>query len=128
VKPGRVQDIIFDPTSEQLKNLRTLLELMQNDPHPDWLELSELHHELGHAQQALPCLEKVQKSGQQQTVNMHTKFESGFSGPFRYWVQPDPVPEAKRRSEKALERLFASLQPPWWRRLWPGQALGQKLK
>jgi hypothetical protein len=88
---GQPALIQFNPSEAQLTNMQALLELLQKKPEPNWLELAELHHELGNQAQALACLDQVGPHGQKLARAMRKCFDDGLPGPFRY--RPDLCPE-----------------------------------
>ena len=46
----------YRPTSLQRENMQQLILMLQDKPSPDWLEVAELHRELGKPDNALECL------------------------------------------------------------------------
>lgn len=50
---------LFKPTSEQEDNMIALLDLIQSQASTEWLEVAELHRELGEPAKALACLDNV---------------------------------------------------------------------
>jgi len=110
---GQRAQIQFNPSEAQLTNMQALLELLQELPEPDWLELAELHHELGNPAQAVACLDRVGPNAKKLTDVMRKYFADGFTGPFRHdsGLCPEPILTAKDIAfQKELERYCR----PWF--------------
>ena len=77
----------FEPTAEQSRNMRALLMLLISQPGPDWLEVAELHRELGDvrsADHALLLTGGVTPRSPPLAQIIHLCLKIGQHGPVRY--------------------------------------------
>ena len=83
-KSGAVTYPEFEPTPEQIDNMQQLLLIVERSSSPDWLEVSELHRELGEFDKALACLDHVAAEEQDVASIQRDLITKGLKCPVSY--------------------------------------------
>lgn len=74
----------FQPTQDQIDNMQRLLLLVVGSPSPDWLEIAELHRELGQFDESLACLSHGSAVEQKIASIQRELIAEGVKCPARY--------------------------------------------
>ncbi len=76
----------YEPTEAQRDNMSELLGLLATESAPSWLEVSELHRELGESKQAQDALNRASEREKDRVAIWQKMIDEGFTGPMRYRV------------------------------------------
>ena len=83
-KSGAVTYPEFERTPEQIDNMQQLLLIVERSSSPDWLEVAELHRELGEFDKALACLDHVAAEEQDVASIQRDLITKGLKCPVSY--------------------------------------------
>ena len=74
----------YEPTEAQRDNMSELLGLLATEGAADWLEVSELHRELGQPREAQDALNRAGEREKDRIWMWQKIIDEGFTGPMRY--------------------------------------------
>ena len=74
----------YEPTAAQRDNMAELLGLLTNESAASWLEISELHRELGQPRGAQSALNRAGEREKDCVAIWQKMIDEGFTGPMRY--------------------------------------------
>lgn len=74
----------YEPTEAQRDNMSELLHLLATESAADWLEVSELHREMGQSQDAQSALNRAGGLEKDRVAIWQKMIDEGFTGPMRY--------------------------------------------